>query len=550
MKFFSYNFYRQPYFLGLIFLLPLLLFFGRSISNFFVSDDWHWLWLGQNTAWSSQIFLTNYEGGIGNGSYNPLLVVIFKIAFHFFGLKFYYYHLLSTLLHLINAVLVYLSISKLLNFFNINDRPRLAYLTAFLFLIWPTQVEAVYWIAAWPHLWATLFYLLSLNLFFVYIQSSKKTNLYFSLLFFIFALWIKEIALSLPLLILFLLYVKNKNFQLIKKHKYYILSLFIIVSIFLALRFYTTHAFIGYYGQSSMPLNPIKWLASLAGYVAELFTWSWLRIIFFKIWYHYQILLALLVLVFGMAYFYVLKTIRQSKVIIFSILFLVVLLPVLPLELNRLTFEGERYLYLPSIFFIFWLLYSWAPLVNKHKYTKFVITLIFIYGASLTFGFKMANWRQAAYISREVIKSFENLSIDKGQMLVSVALPDNYQGAQVFRNNLQQALAFYYPQKNIQILDLPIYTVLTNLNYGHSWLNWRRDELGWFAESSDGSPIVTGITSINKHDFYWELWNYNYQNYTANIIRLMPQSETLKAKLSSGEIKILFFDKDHLELLP
>jgi len=47
---------------------------------------------------------------------------------------------------------------------------------------------------------------------------------------------------------------------------------------------------------------------------------------------------------------------------------------------------------------------------------------------------------------------------------------------------------------------------------------------------------------------YYELWNYNYQNYKANTIRLIPR-DGLVDKLSQGEYKILIFDRGVLKIL-
>jgi len=86
-------------------------------------------------------------------------------------------------------------------------------------------------------------------------------------------------------------------------------------------------------------------------------------------------------------------------------------------------------------------------------------------------------------------------------------------------------------------------------NKNNQLLKWRQDTLGWFGESVDGSFVVTGITSIASGGLYWELWNYNYQNYQANLIRLMPESD-LKVELESGQTKILIFDRGVLKILP
>ena len=49
----------RPQLIWLVFLLIALAVFSKLFGNFFVSDDWHWLWLADNQAWSWHIFASN-----------------------------------------------------------------------------------------------------------------------------------------------------------------------------------------------------------------------------------------------------------------------------------------------------------------------------------------------------------------------------------------------------------------------------------------------------------------------------------------------------------
>lgn len=144
-------------------------------------------------------------------------------------------------------------------------------------------------------------------------------------------------------------------------------------------------------------------------------------------------------------------------------------------------------------------------------------------------------------MARQIVDSYPNLVIDPEKELISVGLPDNLSGVEVFRNNLQQALELTYSDYNYQIKHLPIYTFVDLDNHNNSLLKWRQDQLGYFAESVNGSFVVTGQTSIRVEDVYFELWNYNYQNYTANIIRLIPQTDR--------KINWLTFDRGVLRIV-
>jgi hypothetical protein len=94
-------------------------------------------------------------------------------------------------------------------------------------------------------------------------------------------------------------------------------------------------------------------------------------------------------------------------------------------------------------------------------------------------------------------------------------------------------------------MSLPVYVQLKNYNVNQHLLRWRADERGWFLESIDRSFVVTGLTSITINQVYFELWHYNYQNYTADLARLMPEPELLSA-LRQGTVKWLSFDQGKL----
>jgi len=221
--------------------------------------------------------------------------------------------------------------------------------------------------------------------------------------------------------------------------------------------------------------------------------------------------------------------------------------PVMALMLHRFTFSGERYLYLPAVFFVLWLIFLLARIKLADK-LKLALMAIIFFSCFIIIQQKISIWQESSRLSQQIVESYADLNLSAGQELISVGLPDNLSGAEVFRNNLQQALEFYYPANHPQIKPLPVYTQLSLDNINTSLLKWRQDALGWFAESINGGYVVTGQTSIVFNEVYFELWNYNYQNYTANVIRLIPKEE-LKDKIINQEVYWLTFDQGRLKLV-
>lgn len=540
MSIFNFSKLKNSQFFGLLVLLGLL-FFGHNLWGYFLSDDWHWLYLAKTRAWSWDIFTTNYEGLKIGGSYNPLSFLVFKIFYSLFHLKAGLYHLVSILVHSINAYLVFILANK----FFVPDKSKkyLPYLAAILFLLWPTQTEIVNWLAAWPHLLASTFYLLSFIYYLNYRQKDKIKLLFLSLLFFVFSLGFKENALSLPILIL--CWEAYQYYQKVYKNWSWTFSYYLVLLIlFLFLRLQFTGAFLGYYGQNNLIISPLTYFGNLLAFLSSQFSFGALNILFYKFYYHYLALLCIFGASFFSLYFFFTCVYKKWQQFIFFVSGIILLLPMLPLGLHHLNFAGERYVYLASAFIIIWFLVLITESDVRFKYRKFLIVILSI-TILLSLVIKNNIWQQASTVSRQIIDSYQDLNLTDDVKLISVGLPDNLSGAEVFRNNLQQALELSYPNYKGEIKTLPVYVFLDTKNKNNHLLEWRQDDLGWFAESVDGKFVVTGQTSITKDDVYFELWNYNYQNYTANLMRLMPARE-LKQQLLNGDVKWLTFDRGRL----
>ena len=539
----------KPIFVCLVFLILSFGLYFPAINTWFVSDDFDWLLIARNTEVSAKIFFTNYAGETYGGSYNPLLVLIFKFFYSIFSQNHQPYHIISIIVHASNASLLYLLAKRIFKLANINLSEFLAVLAGFLFLIWPVQVETIYWLSAWPHIWTLLFYLASLLFYFKFRRENKNSSYWLSILFFILAIFIKEIAISLPFVILLweIYFVSGKLLKKNVINNFVWLFYFIFAFLFLLIRYLSIGLLFGYYGQHNLAFNFNSFIGNLPGFLNEFVSVSFLRVIFFKI-YYYQLESVVIISLSGLAlyFYYLLKKKAWFNFTLFASL-LISLGPVLLVGLHRTTFAGDRYLYIASIFWVLWLTYIFGIWSIKEK-IKLYILLIFVVFSFGVINYKSNLWQQGAALSKQIVDSYQSIKSDQKQKFVTVGLPDNLSGAEVFRNNLGQALAFAYPDNPPEIIPLPIYVAVNSANKNSHLLKWRSDDLGWFAESVDGSFVVTGMTSIELEGFYFELWNYNYQNYTANTIRLMPREE-MKAKMLSGELKILSFDRGKLKII-
>lgn len=181
----------------IIILIITFLAFLPSLSNEFIK------------TWDDNVYVTenpmithlNWESIRGffttqrNGTYVPLPLLSWAVEFKIFGLNPLPYHLNNVLLHLLCTFLVFY-------FFCLLRLPATyAAIGALLFGIHPMHVESVAWVTERKDLLFCLFYMGSLITYIKFIMRGKRKSglLLLALLLFVFSLFSKIQAVSLPL---------------------------------------------------------------------------------------------------------------------------------------------------------------------------------------------------------------------------------------------------------------------------------------------------------------------------------------------------------------
>ncbi len=238
---------------GLIIGLTFLVY-ANSFKNEFVYDD-HIL-IAENEFikdWGNLpgIFTRDYFRLANEASYRPVCTLTFFLDYSLWKLDVPGWHFTNTLFHVANAILIYWITFLLLKPGYRNKRPDytdnqsdytlyltpdtsfIPLLSALLFALHPVQTEAVAGISFREDLISFFFFLLAFYFYIKSIQpSNKQTILYFaSCISFIFALFSKETAVTLPLVIL--LY----HFCFPGREKKKSLPYFLIAGIYLLVRF-------------------------------------------------------------------------------------------------------------------------------------------------------------------------------------------------------------------------------------------------------------------------------------------------------------------------
>lgn len=136
------------------------------------------------------------------GCYLPFTMFSYMIDFSFAGLNPFQYRIHNLFWHLVAVSAVF----QLLMLFTSNL--RIAFFASLFFAIHPQRVESVMWISERKDVLCAAFYLWALYFSLKSLEEEKKTFIYLSLIFAIFAFLSKAMAVSLPFLILFCAFAK------------------------------------------------------------------------------------------------------------------------------------------------------------------------------------------------------------------------------------------------------------------------------------------------------------------------------------------------------
>ncbi|MEK6876843.1 MAG: tetratricopeptide repeat protein [Nanoarchaeota archaeon] len=381
----------------------------NTLPNEFVYDDEalvlknHWI---RDAKYIPEIFLSSVwefqDEGIVSNHYRPLMHIIYMIDYHIFGFKPWGFHLTNIIFHAGVSVLVFLIVSTLVNQLHdlnskfipnksgqnsksnpeqvgTNSKSKILtppFIAALLFATHPIHTEAVACISGLPDLSFTLCYLLS---FYLYINSNKRytplnplsrgenknkrwgKGLILSVLFFFLAALCKELALTLPILLLVYDYslkresVSIPQFMIHNTKKY--LPYLILTGLYFILRISVLGGFAplkGYYSRLSNYQYFINIFPLFTRYLEKL-----LLPINMNAFYIFHPISSIfewkgiIALIITSVFIFLVYFFRKNKVVFLCLLWIVIpLLPVLYIPVLAGVIFAERYLYLPSIGFV------------------------------------------------------------------------------------------------------------------------------------------------------------------------------------------------------
>ena len=223
-------------------IVACLIFHFNALFGDFVWDDK--IFIVPNPYMKSFKFLPTFflnafwKIGIKNiisEYYRPLLAASFMMDYSIWRLNPLGYHLTNLIFHTLASILVFLFVDALLK------NRLIACFSGFIFSVHPIHVEVVSFISGRVDSVPLVFFLLSLLLFLYYI-SSKKTILYvFSLVSFLVSLLAKEMAVTLPFIVLCIDYLflsKCDIKQVLRNFIRIHLGFFVMLAIYFLMRNY------------------------------------------------------------------------------------------------------------------------------------------------------------------------------------------------------------------------------------------------------------------------------------------------------------------------
>ncbi|MCL6096463.1 MAG: O-antigen ligase family protein [Patescibacteria group bacterium] len=187
------------FFAGFYLLFISLVFFLRSVGNFFVADDFTWLkWSATTNLRDLPKLFIDSQGFF----FRPIDKLVMFFLYTLFSFSPPGYHLFILFIHFLIGLGLYIFVQRLFN------NKLLSFIGAFVFLFLPSQAENVFWISTISNSLYALFTVYGLLLWMNFRKSNSKRSYAFSFVFAILAFLSYEGAVViLPLLILFDLFI-------------------------------------------------------------------------------------------------------------------------------------------------------------------------------------------------------------------------------------------------------------------------------------------------------------------------------------------------------
>jgi tetratricopeptide (TPR) repeat protein len=340
--------------------------FANSLSNEFVFDD-ESVVQGDPTITTLSNIPKFFTGELGfhkviGAYYRPVVSSSYAIDYALWEYKPFGYHLTNVIIHVINVLLFYTLLMLMFEKSVSKYKDYIILIAALVFALHPIHTEVVAWVSGRTDGLACTFFFAAFIYYLKYSGEQSNKNLAFTLIFYSLSLLAKEMAITLPaVIILYDLIVNRNDFKDIFRKRLFVYGSLIVISVlFVLLRAWALsqviprQTYFYFYGRDAatavftmlqtLPLYfrlsiiPYGMLYHYSGYIPDAHSIAEPGVLF--------ALLFILVTIGAAVYF-----IKKAPYISFALLvFYITLLPVMNI-IPTMNFMADRFLYIPSIFF-------------------------------------------------------------------------------------------------------------------------------------------------------------------------------------------------------
>lgn len=451
--------------LFLFYFVVVFVFYFPAQNAKFVNDTFYYLYEIETSGWKGILW-----------SYHMIFLwhlpsLAYCILYKLFGLHWLGWHIVFCLIHSLNALLLFILLRRILQ----TNTIRIAFIASFLFLLSPFQTEVVAWGGALHYLLILLFLLAGFIALLKYYDTNKvKYILYYHLLF-ACSLSCFEQAFLYPFMYgLFTLLILPAivNRKPAKVLGLFLTRFFSVNVIFIAGYFILTKIIFGtwiaHYGAARHINISFKLLYGC------FVNYNWKFLFFYRYlplvsrqylkqaaivdytWITFTVLLFLSAFIFLKKKYY--ATINGKRFLFLCACYFLMLIPVLNLD-QSFVFEiqSDRYGYIASAFFYPLLAFLVYRIFNRTVFALFATGEIIICATLLINSVHL--WHRSGDVAFSLLKSYPLTSSQHAYIL---NLPDNYNGAYVFRNGFSEGLSLFHHSNFrplvIQVASVNIYS--------------------------------------------------------------------------------------------
>lgn len=420
-----------------VLIVTVVLCFASTVEAGFVSDDFVLV-----NRIAREGYYLSWGGEAGSAFFRPVTTLSYLFDFLIWGNNAAGFHLTNIFWHLFSGIAVFLLFSLLMKQLQVRKSCLYALLSSVLFLSLASHSESVAWVSGRTDIIATALCLASL--YFFYRQLGKKSILFsaLALLLFPIGLLAKESVIITPLLWGLLLACHSASHKENLRRNLSLVGFSALIAVvYLLLRTLFEDSLVSgiRYG-GFLDLSPAGLAENLVRYTLRVlippFPLGLRGIVTENPIVVPVFLFALILPVSILAYRRVTKE-QKNLLYLLAGCFFVSLLPVLGMKVSLFDTQSERFLYLPGVFASGFFTVAIISLFKERKLSLIVIVCTILFQ-----GFFLhrsnENWTQAGRLCSGIVESIAEYDADSIYIL---AIPDSFQGAYVFRNGLNEAVA-------------------------------------------------------------------------------------------------------------